>query len=121
MDGENTTQENKPQTEVQNQAPSVDNTLLMSILAYIGILVLIPLLTAKDNPAVRFHVRQGLVLCILEVIIWFVGGSFWMLMPILGIINLGLIVLSIIGIVNVIQKKEVELPVIGSLAKHINI
>lgn len=121
MDGENTTQENKPQTEVQNQAPSVDNTQLMNILSYISILVLIPLLTAKSDPAVQFHMKQGLVLFALEIVVWFVGGSFWMLMPILGIVNLGLIVLSIIGIVNVIQKKEAELPIIGSLAKHINI
>ena len=119
MDGENNTEVTQPQT--QNNAPSTDNTQLMSILAYIGILVLIPLLTSKENPSVRFHVKQGLVLCIIEVIIWFVGGSFWIFMPIIGIINLALIVLSIIGIVNVVQKKEAELPLIGSLAKHINI
>ncbi len=121
MDGENTTQETQSQVQVQNSTSSADNTQLMSILAYIGILVLIPFLTAKENPSVRFHVKQGLVLCIIEIVIWFVGGSFWILMPILGIINLALVVLSIIGIVNVVQKKEVELPLIGSLAKHINI
>jgi uncharacterized membrane protein len=116
MDGENSTEVTQPQT--QNSTPSVDNTQLMSILAYIGILVLIPLLTSKENPTVRFHTRQGLVLFVIEIVVWFVGGPLWIFA---SIINLAVIVLSIIGIVNVIQKKEGELPIVGSLAKHINI
>jgi len=36
MDGENNTEVTQPQT--QNSTPSTDNTQLMSILAYIGIL-----------------------------------------------------------------------------------
>lgn len=119
MDGENNTEVAQPQ--VQNSTPSTDNNQLMSILAYIGILVLIPLLTSKENPSVRFHTRQGLVLFGIEIVAWFVGESLWVFAPILAILNLALIVLSIVGIVNVIQKKEVELPIVGSLAKHINI
>ena len=39
----------------------------------------------------------------------------------LNLINLGAIVLAIIGIVNVIQRKETELPLVGSLAQKFSI
>ncbi len=41
------------------------NTILFSILSYIGILWLIPLLVEKNDKVVRFHVNQGIVLFIL--------------------------------------------------------
>lgn len=102
------------------------NTLVMSILAYIGILVLVPLLVAKDNPTVKFHIKQGLVLFIAQVALWVVGNMsysmmFGMLAPIIMLVNLGLIILAIIGIVNAVKKLEKELPLVGGLAKHLPI
>ena len=44
------------------------NTILFSILSYLGILWLIPLLVEKNDKIVRFHVNQGIVLCIFDVI-----------------------------------------------------
>ena len=44
------------------------NTILFSILSYLGILWLIPLLVEKNDKIVRFHVNQGIVLCIFYVI-----------------------------------------------------
>jgi uncharacterized membrane protein len=93
----------------------------MGVLAYIGILVIIPFLTAKDNPFVKFHVKQGVVLVVIELGVWVVGMMVPMLFPILGLINLGVVVLSILGIVNVINKKEAEIPLVGQFAKHVNI
>jgi uncharacterized membrane protein len=107
-------------------ATDESNTMVMSILAYIGILVLIPLLVAKDNPTVKFHIKQGLVLFIAQVALYVVGSMsygmmFGMLAPIMTLVNLALIVLAIIGIVNAVKKQEKELPLIGSLAKHLPI
>ncbi len=90
---------------------------LMSILAYIGILVLVPYFTSKEDPTVKFHIKQGLVLLSASVLIWALGYvlPIWI---ILRLLNLGVIVLSIIGIVNVINNKKEELPVVGKFAKY---
>lgn len=100
---------------------TVDNTALMGILCYLGPLVIVPLLTAKEQPFVKFHIKQGLVLAVIEVGMWIIGSMIWLLAPLFMIINIGVIVLSIIGILNVLNKKEVPLPLVGDFAKHFNI
>lgn len=94
----------------------------MGVLCYLGILVLIPLLTeAKNDPFVKFHIKQGLVLLIVEVIAG-VASSIpiigWIAAPFLGII---IFILFIIGLVNVLGGKEVALPVIGQYGEKIKI
>lgn len=105
----------QPQTP---QAPS-QNTL-MGVLAYIGILVFIPFVVAKDDPFVKFHVKQGLVLFIIEAIIMVVSEMMLLgpLSPLLGLVNLGAIILSIIGIINVAKGEERELPLVGRYASN---
>lgn len=92
----------------------------MGILAYLGVLVIIPFLMAKDDPFVKFHIKQGLILAITEIAVWVLGMSmmFWNLWPILSLVNLATLVLSIVGIVNVVQGQEKELPLIGSFSKN---
>ncbi len=125
--GENTTSTPAPSPAPEQAAPqapaaSTDNTTLMSALAYIGILVLVPLFTARENPVVKFHIKQGLVLCVIEAGVWVAGMTMHMYaFGILSLINLAALVLSIIGIINVLNKKQVELPVVGQFAKHFNI
>lgn len=97
------------------------NKTLMAALAYLGILVIIPFLMAKDDPFVKFHIRQGLVLVIIEIGIWVLGMFMWQLWQILQLINLGVLVLAIVGIVNAINHKEVELPLVGSFAHSFKI
>jgi uncharacterized membrane protein len=97
-----------------------EKNTLMGILAYIGILIIIPFLVAKDDPFVKFHIKQGLVLVIIEIVVWFVGMSLWQLWELFQLINLACIIFSIIGIVNVAQGNEKELPFIGSLGKSFN-
>lgn len=108
-----------PQLEA---APSGDKRMIMGILAYIGILVIIPFLMAKDDSFVHFHIKQGLVLVVLELIIWVLGMTyiFYDFNIILSIVNIILIVLSIVGIVNVVQGKEKELPVLGQFSRFFN-
>ena len=97
--------------------------VLMAVLCYLGILVVIPLLTeAKNDPFVKFHIKQGLVLLITSVIVgavsmvpligWFILG------PILG---LACFILAIIGIVNAVGGHEKALPLIGQYADKIHI
>lgn len=99
-------------------APTHERNTLMAVLAYISILVLIPYFTAKEDPFVRFHIKQGLVLLTIGVIVWAAGNIVWMLFPLLAIINLGILILTIIGIINAIQGNEKELPLVGSFSKY---
>lgn len=75
----------------ENNNPNVsegpkDNTKLYSILAYIGILFLVGLLADKENPVVRFHVNQGLILFLANLILWCVFPV-WIVFMVLGIMN----------------------------------
>ncbi len=100
--------------------PKPEHKTLMAVLAYLGILIIIPFLMAKDNPFVKFHIKQGLLLVIVEAIVWLLGMTMlgYQMWQFLQLINLAAIVFSIIGIVNVVQGKEKELPLIGSLARN---
>lgn len=107
----------------QNSAPqqpvdAASKNTLMGVLSYIGPLVIIPFLTSKDQPFVKFHIKQGLVVFSIEVIVYVLGMFVWGLWPLLSLINLATLVLSIIGIVNVVEKKEKELPLVGSFSKY---
>ncbi len=91
----------------------------MAALSYLGILVLIPLLSgAKNDPFVKFHIKQGLVLLICWVV-----GSFLIWIPIIGqlFVGLPLLILFIIGLVNALSGKESELPVVGKFAAKFNV
>ena len=90
----------------------------MAVLSYLGILVLIPLLTeAKKEPFVKFHVQQGLVL----LIAWVIGGIlFWI--PVIGwLLWLVIAIFSIVGIVAAASGKETPLPVVADIAKKFKI
>ena len=46
----------------------VESNKAMAVLSYLGILVLVPLLGAKNSPFARFHTNQGLILCIATIL-----------------------------------------------------
>ncbi len=92
-----------------------------AILAYLWILCLVPLLMKKEGEFVRFHVRQGLILFIVEIGVAIIG-----IIPILGpvIYTLGILVcalLSLAGIVQVLMGNKWKMPVIGEWAEKINV
>jgi|SRR6185312_7240298 len=112
--GQSTQQVNPGPTPEAHQ----QNKTLMGILAYLGILIIIPFLMDKEDPFVKFHIKQGLLLVIVEVVIWAIGYSYilFQLWPLIELINLAVLIFSIIGIVNVAQGHQKELPLIGSWA-----
>lgn len=100
------------------------NTILFSILSYIGILWLIPLLVEKNDKVVRFHVNQDIVLFIFDIIGSIAVGilsAIFVFIPVisfLGVVIASLFgilcfILMIIGIVNAANKSEKPLPIIG--------
>lgn len=92
----------------------MENNKLMGILSYIGILVLIPIFAAKDDPFVRYHANQGLVNFIVALV-----ASVLTAIPIVGIVAglVGIVcfVFSILGIINAVKGEMKPLPFIGGI------
>ena len=96
-----------------------DNNV-MAMLAYLGVLVLIPVFVAKDSKFARFHANQGLVLWLTSVILSLALGILSLIpvvgctaIPVLLAVPVGTLVLMIMGIINAAQGKAKELPIIG--------
>ena len=108
----------------------------MAVLAYIGILIVVPFFTdAKNDPFVKFHIKQGLVLIITWIAMsilssmvsfalaaalsghFFIGTLLAFLFP---TIYLGLLIINIIGIVNAASGNQKDLPIIGKFAHNFN-
>ena len=121
------------ETEVKNLANTADYTdqfdpndiasnKVMGVLAYLFVLVLIPLFAAKNSPFARFHANQGLILFVAELALWVISALLGGI-PVLGtiiticvnILDVALFVLMILGIVNVVSGKAKDLPLIGKI------
>ena len=85
-----------------------------AILAYFGILVLIPLFTAKESKFARFHTNQGLILLICCVVA-FALSRIPSLAAIAWLLYVAIFILAVIGIINAAKGKAKELPLIGKI------
>ncbi len=101
-----------PDSTSSFRSEDVAQNKAMSILAYLGILAVIPLFAAKDSPYARYHTNQGLVLLVCEFAVWILGK----IIPFLGTIG-GILafILAVIGIINAVNGRAKELPVIGKV------
>ena len=129
-------------TTVQPKQES-GNAKIYNVLSYIGILWLIGLLVSpeKNDPKVRFHVGQGIILTIASVVLSIIksilvavvtmglkvsfnifgygvaGSLLYVFTTLLSIALAGVILtLMIIGIVNAVNGEQKPLPIIGKLA-----
>jgi len=100
--------------------PHKHNTL-MAVLAYIGPLVIVSYLTAKDDSFVKFHIKQGLVLLIIEIALWILSSLVYGLWYVIQILHLAILILAIVGIVNAVKGVEKQLPLVGKFASHFKI
>lgn len=101
----------------QGEGQKDGDETLYGILAYLGILFLIPLLIKKDNEFCQFHAKQGMVLFFAEVV-----GT--LTSPIFGIgvlINLAALIFTIMGIVAVVHKEKKELPIVADIVKKLGL
>ena len=93
-----------------------DNKVLAAI-SYLWILCLIPLFLKRKSKFTQFHAKQGLLLFILEIVGWLV---FWI--PFIGwILGIAILVLAVLGIVNAMQGRYWEMPILGKYAEKINL
>jgi uncharacterized membrane protein len=108
------------ETNIEHGHQHHSKNIGMAILAYLGILIIIPFLTdAKKDPFVKFHLKQGLVLIIAWIIIsalksiplgFTINWILWIL----------LVIFMLIGVINAANGREKELPLIGHFAKNFN-
>jgi uncharacterized membrane protein len=126
-----TTTTKKKTTTRKTAAPrassrDAENNKAMALIAYIGILCLIPILTGdyKKSPFVKFHTNQGVVLFITWIAWWFLsfilGFIFrgWFLGFIFSIVSFAVwvmfLVLVVLGIINAVNGRMKPLPLIGN-------
>lgn len=103
-----------------SDASDIDKNKVFAILAYLGILFLVPLLAAKDSKFARYHTNQGVVLFLAAIVAWigagilahipFLGCIAILCFPVIGICHLVFIVM---GIINAASGKYKQLPLIG--------
>ncbi len=110
----------KPAGQVQvADKNDVEKNKVFAVLAYFGLLCLLPILAAKDSKYAMFHGNQGLVLLIAEVILGF-SWVFLLFIPVIGwLIGFAawvlILVLAIMGIVSAANGEMKPLPVIGEI------
>lgn len=103
----------------------IEENKLVAAIGYLFILCLVPLLAKKDSPFAQFHGKQGLVLTIAAVVLWFLDFILAFI-PVIGWLLAGaawvaLVVLTITGIVNALAGKYWEMPYLGKYAKEIKL
>jgi len=99
----------------ESSSKDVEENKVYGILAYIGILFLVPLLAAPKSKFAKFHANQGCVLFIGEVALGVVA-----MIPILGWLiwffgSIAALVLAVMGIVGAANGKMEKLPIIGDI------
>lgn len=104
---------NTANTTADYSSDDINKNRHMAILAYLGLLFLVPLLAAKESPFARYHTNQGILLFIVQAV-----GVAATQIPYAGwaagaIVNVFTTALLIIGIINAVKGEAKELPVIG--------
>ena len=110
--------ENKPVITADEKfdPKDVEENKTIACLSYIGILCLIPLLAKKDSKFAVANAKQGLALLIVDVI---VSAISWI--PFVGwLLAIGVLIISIMGVVNCLQGKLWKIPYLYNLSRKWN-
>lgn len=110
--------------------PAGSDRTLMIVLSYLWILVLIPLLTKKDDPEVLWHAKNGLGITIGEIAVWVIYTIITWFAPstiacafsaISCLIGLGFFVIRVIAIIKGVGGQRFTVPVLSDIGTKINI
>ena len=92
---------------------------VMSILAYLSILALIPFFMERKNKYVVFHAKQGMNLFIYEAILYMIDSVTESFMPALSFVayffELVFLVYSMVGIIYVVRNSARDLPYLSKI------
>lgn len=101
-------------------SPNTGERRGMAALGYVGILCVIPLVFARDSAFAQYHAKQGLVLALAGLVLSIVRDFVWRA-PFGGllvlIVAIGLLVVSIMGIVKALDGKQFDIPYVSEWAK----
>jgi uncharacterized membrane protein len=106
----------QPVTPPPSSGDDIEKAKGTAWLSYLGILWLIPLLTLKDSPFAKFHVKQGIML----TIIW-VACLVLLAIPIIGwlavvVLSVYAVVMMVLGIINSLNGNYWRMPIAGKWA-----
>lgn len=115
-----------PDTTSYYSRSDIEGNKLMAVLSYLEILVLIPILAAKNSPFAKFHATQGLNLLIVSVAWFIVSVIIGAILGVIGVtflsvlwsiitwlVSIVIFLTMVVGIINAAQGKAKELPIIG--------
>ncbi len=98
----------------------IQQNRVYAILGYFGILVLVPLLGAKNSPFARFHARQSLILLLVNIVgrtLLFIlqAIAYFKVLQVLlflinGVLAIALFAATIMGIIYAAQGKAKDVP-----------
>ena len=99
----------------------------ISIISYITIIGwIVAFVSQKDatgNPSLsRYHLKQSFGVAILGIVVGFIVGIIAAILPsltlILSIVNIGILILWIFGIINAANEQEKPVPVVGRMFEN---
>jgi uncharacterized membrane protein len=109
-----------PTTPMDPEKFDIEHNKVFAVLAYVGILFLVPLLAAPRSRFARYHTNQGIILFVSFLIVWFclfvllaipfvniIMIPAWTVLPVAGF------VFMIIGIIHAASGEYKPLPWIG--------
>jgi len=109
----NKVNESDEEVTIKENESSQDNSKWIGVSAYF--IFFIPLVLKKDSTFCKFHANQGLNLLLLSIAFSIAGK----VVPVVGMLVISplggilCLILGIMGIINAINGKEKELPLIG--------
>lgn len=107
-------------TTTKFKEDDISKNIPISILAYLGILSLIPYFLCKDSKFAMFNAKQGVnlfileIICTLLVIIINLLTPWWIARAVIYVVYLIFVLLSLIGVINVLNGKAKELPYVSA-------
>lgn len=116
-----------PEPSSDEQIEDIRKNRGFATLAYVGPMVFVPLVWAKDSRFARHHTNQGLILFLIEACVWGcfqvvghlflpllnISAFFWMSSFVSGCVWAGFVSLSMFGILHAVSGSFAKLPVIG--------
>lgn len=104
-------------TQTQGQINDIEANKVMAVITYIGVLILVPLITGKykNSPFLKFHFNQAIIFCI-----GYAVGALISLIPFIGsivgiILGLGIFVLQVISIIHAAKGEIKSFPILDKI------